>query len=111
MYSIAYHVTHRFVVIATEHTEDAEMIKGNVPPVRQLRPFRLIAGLPANWCNTVKRVETYTADEKNCITVQKVPIFATICKERCRWRRDVVQLELRRVCGSYAYLYPWPVYV
>jgi hypothetical protein len=87
------------------------MIKGNVPPVRRLRPFRLIAVLMANWYNTVKHVGTYPADANFCITVQKVPIFATICKERCRWRRDVAQLELRRVCGSYAYLYPWPVYV
>jgi hypothetical protein len=39
----------RFVVLATEHTEDAEMISGNVLPLRPLRPFPLIAGLLAHW--------------------------------------------------------------
>jgi hypothetical protein len=39
----------QFVIIATENTEDAEMIYGNVPPLRGLRPFRLIAGLLAKW--------------------------------------------------------------
>jgi len=40
---------YRCVVIATAHTEDAAMIHGNVPPLRPLCPFRLIAGLPAYW--------------------------------------------------------------
>jgi hypothetical protein len=39
----------KIVIIATEHTEDAAMITGNVPPVRPLRPFLLIAGLLAHW--------------------------------------------------------------
>ncbi len=42
-------VDGRVVVIATEHTEDAEMINGNVLPVRPVRPFPLMAGLMAHW--------------------------------------------------------------
>ncbi|MFP4438219.1 MAG: hypothetical protein ACLFVO_13300 [Chloroflexaceae bacterium] len=40
--------SEEFVVIATENTEDAEMINENVLPLRPLRPFPLIAGLMAN---------------------------------------------------------------
>jgi hypothetical protein len=41
--------SYRFVVIATENTENAEVIQGNVPPLCPVRPFPLIAGLPAHW--------------------------------------------------------------
>jgi hypothetical protein len=40
--------SYRFVIIATENTENAEMINGNVPLLRSLHPFPLIAVLMAN---------------------------------------------------------------
>jgi hypothetical protein len=42
-------ISYRCVIIATAHTEDAEMLHGNGPRLRSLRPFPLMAGLPARW--------------------------------------------------------------